>query len=153
MAPGLKILVENRKAWHDYEILESLEAGLVLTGTEIKALRAGKGNLRDSYARVDGGEVIVHNMHVSPYDQGNRANVDPLRPRKALLHREEIRRLVGKTREKGLTLIPLKIYLSQGRAKLELGLARGKRQYDKREAITEREVARERERALKHDRE
>ncbi len=153
MATGSRILVENRKAWHDYEILETLEAGLVLTGTEIKALRAGKGNLRDSYARVDGSEVIVHNMHVSPYDQGNRANVDPMRPRKVLLHREEIRRLVGKTREKGLTLIPLKIYLSHGRAKLEIGLARGKRQYDKREAITEREVARERERALKHDRE
>lgn len=153
MTAGSRILVDNRKARHDYEILETIEAGLVLTGTEIKALRAGKGNLRDSYARVDRGEVWIHNMHVSPYEQGNRYNADPLRPRKALLHREEIRRLVGKTREKGLTLIPLKIYLSNGRAKVELGLARGKRQYDKREAITERETARERERALKHDRE
>jgi SsrA-binding protein len=153
MTTGSRALVDNRKAWHDYEILETVEAGLVLTGTEIKALRAGKGNLRDSYARVDGSEVWIHNMHVSPYEQGNRANVDPLRPRKALLHREEIRRLVGKTREKGLTLIPLKIYLVQGRAKVELGLARGKRQYDKREAIAERETARERERVLKHDRE
>jgi SsrA-binding protein len=147
-----RILVDNRKAWHDYEILEALEAGLVLTGTEIKSLRAGKGNLRDSFARVERGEVWIYNMHISHYAQGNRENVDPLRPRKALLHREEIRRLVGKTREKGLTLIPLKVYLSHGRAKVELGLARGKRQYDKREAIAERETARERERALKHDR-
>lgn len=145
-----RVLVDNRKAWHDYEILETLEAGLVLTGTEIKALRGGKGNLRDSYARVDKGEVWIHNFHISPYEQGNRANVDPLRPRKALLHREEIRRLLGKTREKGLALIPLKIILSQGLAKVELGLARGKRQYDKRDAIAEREVNRERERALKH---
>lgn len=144
-----RVLVENRKAWHDYEILESVEAGLVLTGTEIKSLRGGKGNLRDSYARVDGSEVWVHNMHISPYEQGNRENVDPLRPRKALLHREEIRRLLGKTREKGLALIPLKIYLTQGRAKVELALARGKRQYDKREAIAERESAREKERVMK----
>lgn len=152
MANTQRVLVDNRKAWHDYEIIESLEAGLVLTGTEIKALRGGKGNLRDTYARVDDGEVWIHNMHISPYEQGNRENVDPLRPRKALLHREEIRRLLGKTREKGLTLIPLKVYLSSGRAKIELGLARGKREYDKRDAITERETARERERALKHDR-
>jgi len=147
-----RVLVENRKAWHDYEIVESYETGLVLTGTEIKSLRGGKGNLRDSYARVENGEVWVHNMHVSPFEQGNRANVDPLRPRKALLHREEIRRLLGKTREKGFALIPLKIYLSQGRAKMELALARGKRQYDKREAITERETAREKERVLKRGR-
>jgi len=143
-------LVDNRKAWHDYEILETVEAGLVLTGTEIKSLRGGKGNLRDSYARVDEGEVWIHNMHISAYEQGNRANVDPLRLRKVLLHKEEIRRLLGKTREKGLALIPLKVYLSHGRAKVELGLARGKRQYDKREALAEREQSRERERALKH---
>ena len=153
MPTGERVLVENRKARHDYEILESMEAGLQLTGTEIKSLRAGKGNLRDSYARVDKGEVWIHNLHITPYEQGNRANVDPLRERRALLHKEEIRRLVGKTREKGLALIPLRIYLSQGRAKIELGLARGKRQYDKREAIAERETDRERERALKHDRE
>jgi len=145
-----RVLVENRKARHDYEILETMEAGLQLTGTEIKSLRAGKGNLRDSYARVDRSEVWIHNLHISPYDQGNRANVDPLRERKALLHKEEIRRLLGKTREKGLALIPLRIYLTQGRAKIELALARGKRQYDKREAIAERETDRERERVLKH---
>ena len=147
-----RVLVDNRKAWHDYEIIESFEAGLVLTGTEIKSLRGGKGNLRDSYARVEGSEIWIHNMHVSPYEQGNRANVDPLRPRKALLHREEIRRLLGKTREKGLALIPLKIYLAHGRAKIELALARGKRQYDKREAIAERESAREKERVMKRGR-
>jgi SsrA-binding protein len=146
------MLADNRKARHDYEILETLEAGLQLTGTEIKSLRAGKGNLRDSYARVADGEVWIHNMHISPYEQGNRENVDPLRVRKALLHKAEIHRLLGKTREKGLALIPLKIYLAQGRAKIELGLARGKRQYDKREAITERETERERERVLKHGR-
>ncbi|HEY3417377.1 MAG TPA: SsrA-binding protein SmpB, partial [Armatimonadota bacterium] len=110
-------------------------------------------NLRDSFARVEKGEVWIHHLHISPYEQGNIANVDPERPRKALLHREEIHRLLGKTREKGLALIPLNILLVNGRAKIELGLARGKRQYDKREAITEREVARERERALKHEHE
>jgi SsrA-binding protein len=150
---GARVLVDNRKARHDYEIVETAEAGLVLTGTEIKSLRGGQGNLRDSFARIEEGEVWIHNMHISPYAQGNRENVDPLRPRKALMHREEIRRLVGKTREKGLTLIPTKIYLVNGRAKVELGLARGKRQYDKREAIAERETARERERALKRDHE
>lgn len=147
-----RVLVDNRKARHDYEILETMEAGLQLTGTEIKSLRAGKGSLRDSYARVGKGDVWIVNMHISPYDQGNRANVDPLRERKALLHKEEINRLLGKTREKGLSLIPLKIYLTHGRAKIELALARGKRQYDKREAIAERETNRERERVLKHDR-
>jgi len=151
--PTNRVLVDNRKAWHDYEIMETLEAGLVLTGTEIKSLRGGKGNLRDSYARVEGHEIWIHRLHISPYAQGNRENVDPLRPRKALLHREEIRRLIGKTREKGLALIPLKIVLSHGLAKVELGLARGKRMYDKREAIAERETDRERERVLKHGRE
>ncbi|HEX2950508.1 MAG TPA: SsrA-binding protein SmpB [Armatimonadota bacterium] len=149
MAEQKRVLVDNRKARHDYEILETFEAGLVLTGTEIKALRTGRGNLRDSYARVENGEIMIYNFHISPYEQGNRANVDPLRLRKALMHREEIRRLLGKTREKGLSLIPLKVYLSHGYAKVELGLARGKKQYDKRTAIAERETARERERALK----
>ena len=149
MAERQRVLVDNRKARHDYEILETMEVGLVLTGTEIKSLRAGKGNLRDSYARVENGQVIIQNFHISPFEQGNRANVDPLRPRKALLHREEIRRLIGKTREKGLALIPLKVYLVNGRAKMEMAFARGKRQYDKREAIAERETQRERERVLK----
>lgn len=148
-----RALVDNRQARHDYEILETVEAGFVLTGTEIKSLRAGKGNLRDSYARVENGEVWVHHMHISPYAPGTYANVDPRRLRKALLHRAEIRRLQGKTREKGLTLIPLRVYLSPGGyAKVELGLARGKRQYDKREALEARDAARERERALKRER-
>jgi SsrA-binding protein len=146
-----RVLADNRKAWHEYEIIETFEAGLVLTGTEIKSLRGGKGNIRDSYARVVTNEVWIFNMHITAYAQGNRENVDPLRQRKVLLHRDEIRRLVGKTREKGLALIPLKVYLSQGRAKVELGLARGKRQYDKREAIAEREAGREQERALKRN--
>ncbi len=145
-----RILVDNRKAFHDYEILETVEAGLVLTGTEIKSLRGGKGNLRDAYARIDRGEVWIHSFHISPYEQGNRANVDPLRLRKALLHKEEIHRLIVKTRDKGFALIPLNIFLDKGRAKVELGLARGKRQYDKREALAERETAREKERVLKH---
>ena len=149
MAERQRVLVDNRKARHDYEILETMEVGLVLTGTEIKSLRAGKGNLRDSYARVEDGQVIIQNFHISPFEQGNRANVDPLRPRKALLHRAEIRRLISKTREKGLALIPLKVYLVNGRAKMEMAFARGKRQYDKREAIAERETQRERERVLK----
>lgn len=153
MAENKKVLVDNRKAWHDYEILDTVEAGLVLTGTEIKSLRAGRGNLRDSYARVDNGEVWLHNMHISPFEQGNRANVDPLRIRKTLLHKEEIRKLLIKTREKGYAIIPTKIYLENRRAKIELALARGKRQFDKRDAIAEREMAREKERALKHDRE
>ncbi|MEI7834417.1 MAG: SsrA-binding protein SmpB [bacterium] len=152
MAESKKILVDNRKAWHDYEILETVEAGLVLTGTEIKSLRAGRGNLRDSYARVDNGEIWVHNMHISPFEQGNRANVDPLRIRKALLHSGEIHRMLVKTREKGYAIIPTKIYLENRRAKIELALARGKRQFDKRDAIAEREMNREKERALKHDR-
>ena len=148
-----RVLVDNRKARHDYEILETIEAGLVLTGTEIKSLRSGRGNLRDSFAKVERGEVTIFRFHISPYAQGNRENGDPERPRKALLHRAEIRRLLMKTREKGLALIPLKVYLSHGYAKMEIGLARGKRQYDKRAALTERENARERERALKQVRE
>lgn len=150
--PHERVLVDNRKAWHDYHILETFEAGLVLTGTEIKSLRGGKANLRDSFARVEQGEVWIHGMHISPFEQGNRANVDPLRIRKALLHREEIRRLLGKTREKGLTLVPLKVYLVNGRAKIDIGLAQGKRQYDKRDAIAERELNREHERAMKRER-
>lgn len=149
MTNSNRVLVDNRKARHDYEILETIEAGLVLTGTEIKALRSGRGNLRDSYAKIDRGEITIMRFHISPYAQGNRENGDPERPRKALLHRTEIRRLLMKTREKGLTLIPMKVYLSHGYAKMEIGLGRGKRQYDKRAALAEREGAREKERVLK----
>jgi SsrA-binding protein len=147
-----RVLAENRKARHDYEIIETLEAGLVLTGTEIKSLRAGKANLVDAYARVEKGEVWLHSIHISPYEQGNRENVDPLRVRKALVHSSEAHRLLIKTREKGFSLIPLRIYLDGQRAKVELALARGRRQYDKREALAEREMNREKERALRRER-
>lgn len=149
MAEGIKIVSENRKARHDYHIHETYEAGLVLTGTEVKSLRAGRANLKDSYARVDGGELMLHNMHISPYDQGNRFNHEPLRTRKLLMHRAEINKLIGKTKEKGYTLVPLKLYFTRGRAKLELGLATGKHTYDKRQDIAERDAKREMDRAFR----
>lgn len=147
---GHKLVATNRKAWHDYTIEETFEAGLVLTGTEVKSLRAGKANLRDSFARISGNEVWVHNLHISPYEFGNRWNHEPTRERKALLHRAEIRRLVGKVQQQGYTLVPLKLYFNErGIAKLELGLAKGKKKWDKREAIARRTAEREAERALK----
>lgn len=146
---GVKIAAENRKARHDYHILEAFETGLVLTGTEVKSLRAGKANLKDSYAQIKDGEMFLHNMHVSPYEQGNIFNHDPLRQRKLLLHKAEITRLFSKTREKGLTLVPLKIYFKRGMAKLELGLASGKKNYDKRQDMAERSAKREVDRAMK----
>lgn len=150
MAREMKIVAENRKARHDYFIEETLEAGIVLKGTEVKSLRSGKANIRDSFARVENGEVFLYDMHISPYEQGNRFNHEPKRPRKLLLHKHEIRRLIGKTREKGYTLIPLKVYFTpQGLAKVELALARGKKLYDKREAIRERDAQREIERAFR----
>ena len=141
-----KAIATNRKAFHDYFVEESYEAGLILTGTEIKSIRAGLINLRDSFARVDKGEVWVENMHVSPYTQGNRENPAPVRRRKLLMHKEEIRRLGLKVQAKGLTLIPLRVYIKGNRAKLELGLAKGKRLYDKREAIAKKDAERELER-------
>lgn len=143
-----KIIATNRKARHEYAIEETYEAGIVLTGTEIKSVRLGKVNLQDSFARVDGGEVWVHNLHISPYEAGNRFNVDPRRPRKLLLHRREIERLFGKVTQRGLTLVPLSLYLRRGRAKLEIGVGRGKRLYDRREEIARRAAEREIERAL-----
>ena len=148
-AEGIKIIVQNRKARHDYEILDSYETGIVLLGTEVKSLRAGKANLKDSYARVERGEVFLHNMHISPYDAGNRFNHEPERCRKLLLHRREIRRLVARGDRQGLTLVPLKMYFKRGRVKVELALARGKKLYDKRQTIAAREVQRNIERALK----
>jgi len=145
-----KIVTVNRKARSDYEILESLEAGMSLKGTEVKSLREGKMNLKDSYAKVQDGEVYLVNAHISPYSHGNIQNHDPLRERKLLLHKQEIKRLTGKTEEKGLTLVPLKVYFVRGKAKVELGLARGRKQYDKRENIKKREVQREILRELKN---
>jgi SsrA-binding protein len=148
--PDTKSVTSNRKALHDYFIEDTYEAGLALTGTEIKSVRRGKVNLRDSYARVEGGEVWLHNAHISPYEEsGVYFNHDPLRPRKLLLHRQEIDRLAGQVQAKGLTLVPLRLYLKDGRAKIELAVARGKRAYDKREALAEREAQREIERTLK----
>lgn len=145
----IKIIVNNRKAHHDYHIIESLEAGIALKGTEVKSLRAGKVNIRDSFALITGGEVFLHGLHISPYKQGNRFNHDPLRIRKLLLHRREINRLFGKVQEKGYTLIPLKLYWKNGRCKVELALAKGKRLYDKRESLAKRDVSRQAARALK----
>jgi SsrA-binding protein len=134
-APGEdRILSANRQASHHYFLLERLEAGLVLTGTEVKAAREGKVQLRDSYAAVEGNEAWLHNAHISEYSHGNRENHQPMRPRKLLLHRSEIHKLIGKTREKGLALIPTKFYLKKGRIKCELALAKGKKLHDKREA-------------------
>ncbi|MFQ5932788.1 MAG: SsrA-binding protein SmpB [Nitrospiraceae bacterium] len=145
-----KVVATNRKAFHDYAIQEKLEAGIVLKGTEVKSLREGRVNLRDSYASVDHGEVVLHHCHISPYSHGNIMNHDPLRPRKLLLHRREINKLLGKTQQKGLTLIPLRLYFSpRGKAKVEIALAKGKKQYDRREAIKAREAGREVERAMK----
>jgi len=148
-----KVVATNRKAFHDYHIEERLEAGIVLKGTEVKSLREGQVNLRDSYASVDRGELVLHHCHISPYSHGNIMNHDPVRPRKLLLHRKEINKLLGKTQQKGLTLVPLRIYFSpRGLAKVELALAKGKKQYDRREAIKAREVGREVERAIKGSR-
>ena len=146
---GIKVVTENRKARHDYFVDEVIEAGIVLQGTEVKSLRAGRVNLKDSYATIDNGEVFLHNAHISEYEYGNRNNHDPLRSRKLLLHREEIQKLIGRTRDKGYTLIPLKIYFRNGKAKVELALAKGKRQYDKRQAIAERDARRKIDQTLK----
>ncbi len=152
MQRAQKVISTNRKARHDYHIEESFEAGIVLTGTEVKSIRNARVNLKDSYARVEGGELLLYNMHISPYEQGNRFNHDPLRIRKLLMHKAEISRLSGKTNEKGYALIPLKIYFSGGLIKIELGLGRGKKLYDKRRDIAERDSQREVERAFKDNR-
>jgi len=145
----VKIISTNRKAHHLYHILESYEAGIALVGSEVKSLRLGRANLKDSYAMVKKGEVYLHNMHISPYDQASRFNHDPTRTRKLLMHRREIRRLLGKTTERGFTLVPLKLYFKGKVAKVELALAVGKKIYDRRKDIKDREVKRELRRALK----
>jgi SsrA-binding protein len=149
MAENVKVLATNRKAYHDYHVEETHEAGVVLTGTEIKSVRAGSVNLRDAYAQVRNGELWLMNVHIAPYEPASRQNADPYRERKLLMHRKEIMRLFGRAQEKGLTLVPLRMYLKKNRAKIEIGLARGKKQYDKRAAIAQREAAREIERAVK----
>jgi SsrA-binding protein len=147
---GIKIAAENRKARHDYSIHETFEAGIELVGTEVKALRAGKANLKDAYAQITKtAEVYVYNLHISPYEQGNQFNHEPLRPRRLLLHRAEIRRLIGKVKEKGYALIPLKMYFTHGLVKIELALATGKKLYDKRQSMAEKDAKREMDRTLK----
>lgn len=144
-----KVFATNRKAFHDYHVLESVEAGIALTGTEVKSVRAGGLSLRDGYAQVQGGELWLFNSHIAPYKQGNRYNHEVERPRKLLLHKMEIGRLIGGSQQAGATLVPLRAYDKRGRVKVELALARGKRQYDKREAIATREAQREIDRAIK----
>lgn len=145
-----KILANNKKARHDYFIEEVYEAGMALTGTEIKSMRLGKLNLKESYAKIEGNELIIYGMHISPYEQGNRFNVDPLRPRKLLLHKQEIRKLIGYTTQKGLTIVPLNVYLNEkGIAKMEIAIARGKKNYDKREDIAKRDADRKIQQEMK----
>jgi len=145
-----KLIANNKKAFHDYHIEERLEAGIVLVGTEVKSLRNGKANFRDSFVLIRDGEAWLNNLHISPYDFGNRANHDPDRVRKLLLHRREIDRLQGKIRERGYTLIPLRLYFRDGMVKVELGLAKGKKLHDKREDIKERDTKRELAAVMKH---
>lgn len=147
--PERKVVAQNRKARHEYHILETWEAGIALQGTEVKSLRDGRANLTDAFARVDGGEVWLYNAHISPYEQGNRFNHDPLRPRKLLLHRNQIRKMIGQVETTGLTLIPLDIHFTGGLAKVNLALVRGKKLHDKREDVRRRDAEREMQRAFK----
>jgi SsrA-binding protein len=145
---GRKLIAQNRKARHDYTVLDTYEAGVMLTGTEVKSLRQGRASLVDGFATIDDGEVFLRNVHIPEYEQGSWTNHEPRRVRKLLLHRAEIERLIGKTKESGLTLVPLSLYFSQGKVKVELALARGKRSYDKRQDLARRDADREMQRAL-----
>jgi SsrA-binding protein len=145
---GRKLIAQNRKARHDYAILDTYEAGIALTGTEVKSLRAGRASLVDGFATIDDGEIFLRNVHIPEYTQGSWTNHEPRRTRKLLLHRAEITRLIGKTRESGLTLVPLSLYFSEGKVKVELALARGKRAYDKRQDLARRDADREVRRAM-----
>ncbi len=147
-----RLLADNRKAHHDYHILHTYEAGIVLLGTEVKSIREGRVNLRDSFARVEGAEVFIYNIHVSPYSHRGYADHEPTRRRKLLLHKSEIRKLIGKTVERGMTLVPVRMYLKNGRVKVVVGVAKGKKLYDKRETIRRREAERETRRAIKQRR-
>ncbi|WP_047154334.1 SsrA-binding protein SmpB [Aneurinibacillus tyrosinisolvens] len=146
---GIKVVAQNKKARHDYFIEETYEAGIILTGTEIKSIRNGRVNLKDSYAGIRNGEAYLFNLHISEYEQGNRYNHDPVRVRKLLLHRGEIAKLLGQTKIKGMSLVPLRLYLKGGFCKVEIGLAKGKKNYDKRESLKEKDAQREVQRALR----
>ena len=151
MKKQIKLQANNKKAYHDYFVDETYEAGIVLTGTEIKSVRQGKVSIKEAYVRIRNGEAIVMGMNISPYEQGNRFNVDPLRDRKLLLHKQEIRKLTSKLTLQGMTLVPLKLYINEdGRAKMEIGLCRGKKNYDKREAIAKKDAQRNIERSMKN---
>ena len=145
--PAEKVAASNRRASHDYEILERIEAGIRLTGSEVKSLRGGRASLAEAYARIRDGEAWLEGMHIPPYEQGQTKGYDPIRPRKLLLHRREIERLLGKTKEQGLALIPMRVYFTHGLAKVEIGLGRGRREHEKRQSIAKREAEREMERA------
>ena len=149
MQENKKIIAQNKKAYHDYFILETYECGIALVGTEVKSLRAGQVNLKDSYASIDNGEVILKQMHISPYEQGNIFNRDPMRQRKLLLHKSEIRKLIGTLKEDGISLIPIKLYFSGSHIKVELGLAKGKKLYDKRQSMAEKDAKRNIARKIK----
>ncbi len=149
---GTRLVCQNKKAYHDYEIIEKMEVGIVLVGTEVKSLREGRANLKDSYAKVRKGEVFLYGLHISPYSHASFDNHDPERTRKLLLHAYEIKRLTGKTQERGLSLIPLKIYFSKGKVKVEIALAQGKKLYDKRESLKKKEERRELDRLRKRSR-
>ena len=138
-----KLIANNKKAYHDYFILEKYEAGIVLHGTEVKSLRMGKCSIKEAFIRIEDGEMFIYGMHISPYEKGNIFNKDPLRPKKLLLHQSEINKLEGQTSQKGFTIVPLQVYLSKGRVKMEIGLARGKKLYDKRDSIAKKDQQRE----------
>lgn len=146
---AMKLVANNKKAYHDYFIEEKYECGIALHGTEVKSLRMGKCSIKEAFIRIENGEVFVYGMHISPYEKGNIFNKDPLRVKKLLMHKQEIRKLLGKIKEKGYTLVPLQVYFSRGKAKAEIGLARGKKLYDKREDIAKKDARREAERAVK----
>lgn len=148
-AESIKLIANNKKAYHDYFILETYEAGISLAGTEVKSMRMGKCSIKESFIRIENGEVFVYGMHISPYEKGNIFNKDPLRVRKLLLHRQEINKLLGKMKEKGMTLVPLKVYLKGSLVKVEIGLAKGKKLYDKRADIAKKDQAREAQRDFK----
>ena len=146
---GEKLIANNKKAYHDYFILDTFEAGISLAGTEVKSLRMGKCSIKEAYVRIENGEVVIYGMHISPYEKGNIFNKDPLRPRKLLLHRYEINKLLGKTKEKGIAIIPLKVYFKGSLVKVQIGLARGKKLYDKRQDIAKKDQQREADREFK----
>ncbi len=146
---SMKLVANNKKAYHDYFVDEKYETGLVLHGTEVKSLRLGQCSIKEAFVRIENGEVWVYGMHISPYEKGNIFNKDPMRPKKLLMHKSEINKLLGKIKEKGFTLVPLQVYFKDGRAKLEIGLCRGKKNYDKRESIAKKDMKREAERDFK----